>query len=307
MKENLTKEEVLAFLEKISGEIVNLTSLFGGKHSQAFSYTLLATNENHVVRFNKNGTVFIKDAFALKNFSTAEIVIPKIISSGNYDGITFYCISEKIDGITPKDLYKVNDFTSLPLQFETIEKIKNAGLSQKLYWGACDTDGIIQLRATSFLDFFNTTKESLYLNVQDKFLGLDYFDENFMNYLIQKIKYYSSYSSEIPELIHGDFGNDNLFIENDKISGIIDWEKFAYLDHFLDVGRVVLFCPNRKETVSQALSFYENSDYVYYKERIFLGIYFAMFKNYIAALTENSKVSCLLYPERIKELELLMS
>ncbi len=307
MKETLTEIEVLAFLEKISGKIINLTLLSGGKHSQAFSYTLLGTNENQVIRFNKNDTVFIKDAFAFKNFSTADLVIPKVISSGNYNSITFYCISEKVSGTTPKDLYKVNDFTSLSLQFETIEKIRNAGLSKALCWGECDTEGVIRTTATSFLDFFNTTNENLYLNVQNKFLELEYFDEHFMNYLIQKIRHYSDYSSEMPELIHGDFGNDNLFIENNRVSGIIDWEKFSYLDHFLDVGRVVLFCPNRKETVCQALSFYENSEHAHYRERIFLGIYFAMFKNYVAALSENNKESCVTYPERIKELELLMA
>ena len=100
-------------------------------------------------------------------------------------------------------------------------------------------------------------------------------------------------------------GNDNIFILDGKATGIIDWERLRIADHFLDVGRVVLFCPNRKETVGAALMFYEGK-YEHYKERIMLGVYVAMLRNYGSALKDANEASCKSTLSRIQEVEEFM-
>jgi hypothetical protein len=69
----------------------------------------------------------------------------------------------------------------------------------------------------------------------------------------------------------------------------------------------VLFCPNREVTVTAALDFYSKLDYPYFKERIALGVYIAMLRNYGAALTEGKESSCRKYPNTIQQFEGLIN
>lgn len=290
------------FLQSKQITFLDLQFISGGKHSQAFSYK--TDGKDFIIRFNENSKVFYKDLNAYKDFSSPQIPIPKIYEIGNYNEELFFCISEKVFGQTPKIQYSQNDFSSIALQLEMIEKIA------KIQPNFSNSDSWFEYNINStktfntFKDYFQDLVEEIYK--KEIFQKLDYFDENFMNYLIDKTNYYSYFLPPKSEFTHADFGNDNLFILDNKIAGIIDWEKFGMLTKFIDVGRVVLFCPNRKETTSEAIKFYSNLEEQDYKEKIRFGVYYAMFKNYISALMDNKKDSCIVYPDRIKEFEDLM-
>jgi aminoglycoside phosphotransferase (APT) family kinase protein len=121
--------------------------------------------------------------------------------------------------------------------------------------------------------------------------------------LKQKITQLIPFSDNVRELRHGDFGNDNVLIENNKIQGIIDWHKASYDDHLFDVSRVVLYCPNRHASSKAALDYYQNLSHENYKERILLGVYFTMLINYGFAAKAGMSKSLKSSPERIKEIE----
>jgi thiamine kinase-like enzyme len=164
----------------------------------------------------------------------------------------------------------------------------------------------MNLRNTRF-NLFQEYLESMY-NSNDivdweKLKSLPFFDQDFLDHLIKKVEALVKYSDNTRELSHGDFGNDNLFIKDGKISGVIDWERARTGDHFLDVGRVVLFCPSRGATVKAVLDFYKDKSYEHYKERIALGVYVAMLRNYGSALSEGKESSCRNYPNIIKQFE----
>lgn len=79
-------------------------------------------------------------------------------------------------------------------------------------------------------------------------------------------------------LVHGDFGNDNFFIQD----GVIDWEKSFVGNHFVDVGRIVLYCPHRMKSSLVALDFYKYDGN--FKDKILFGVYYTMCTNYGAAV-----------------------
>lgn len=305
MKEDLPQiNDVQVFLNKHHGqEVTEVALLSGGKHSLAFGYTNDFTG--YVIRFNQNKRGFLKDKYAYDTYGGGELHIPKIYSIGQYSEYVYYCISEKVDGETPKDQYKNGDFSSLPLQFEMIEKIKDFKIPEE-YSGYDELEVDIETRFTTHEDYLMNIYTSKELFDWDELKTQSFFDQTFVEYLVAKVRELSKYSADVREVVHGDFGNENIFIKDGKVTGIIDWERLRFADHFLDVGRVVLFCPNREETVRAALTYYENKEYEHYKERIMLGVYFAMLRNYGAAATEGNETSCGNARSRIEQVEELM-
>lgn len=297
-------DEVKEFLNTYySGPVEDLVYVYGGKHSEAFSYTY--ENKQYILRFNESERGFLKDKYAYDTFSSENLVIPKIYDVGKHTENVYYCISEKIEGETPKDAYKRGDFTSLSLQFEMIERIKDSTIPED-YTGYDEIELGKKTRFETLEDYVMSLYFSNELFDWNELSKLPFFDQSFIDYLVSKVKELVKYGEGARVLLHGDFGNDNLFIKDGKVTGIIDWERLRLADHFLDVGRVVLFCPNREVTVKEVLTFYENKGYEHYKERIALGVYVAMIRNYGAAAKVGNEASCASAPTRIREFEELM-
>lgn len=294
-------EAVHLFLKGfVKGDVNDLYLLPGGKHCEAFSYT--HDRVTYVIRFNTSNRGFLKDLYAYDHFADDDGVIPKIYEVGKYNESIFYCISEKIEGETPKEQYKRGDFSSLVIQFEMIECIAALDIPEE-YTGFDEFEIGKETRFATFADYLKSMYISNDIVDWNKLRLLSYFDQEFLQYLISKIEELVVYSGNAREVTHGDFGNDNLFMVDGKISGVIDWERARVGDHFLDVGRVVLFCPDRDVTVKEALVFYKNEKHEHYKERIALGVYVAMLRNYGIALSEGKEVSCRNYPKTIKHFE----
>ncbi|MEK6935828.1 MAG: phosphotransferase [Nanoarchaeota archaeon] len=294
---HISGTDVEMFLEKhLNITIKNFVHIQEGKHSDAFLY--INNNKEYIARFNVTDEGFLKDKYAYENFSNPNILIPKILEIGSYNNNLFFCISEKVFGETVKEQYGKQDFSSLPIQFETVEAIK-ATLVNPNDKGF----GKWKLNGQTEYDFDKYFSEICIGGILDwtVFKDIPYFDKNFVEYLLTQAKKYSNHSINVRELVHGDFGVGNLFMNEGKVSGIIDWAHSFYGDHFWDVGRIVLFCPNKKETTKIALDFYKS--YPNYKERIAWGVYCVMLKNYGVALQSGQEASCLSSAGRIKEIE----
>ncbi len=298
---HITVKGVEEFLEKYHQGMINkLIHIQEGKHSDAFSY--INNDEEYVVRFNITDEGFLKDKYAHENFSSSEILIPRILEIGEYSTNLFFCISEKVLGETVKEQYAKKDFSSLLIQFQTIEAIKMMEVDS-------DNEGfgiwsVGKQPEHSFDKYFNLICNG---DISDwtVFESISYFDKEFVQYLLTQIQKYSSYSTKERILVHGDFGGSNLIINNGKVSGIIDWANSFYGDRFWDVGRVVLFCPDRKVTTEAALNFYKNT--ASFKERIAWGVYGVMLRNYGVALQSGQEASCLSSAGRIKEIEAVLN
>jgi aminoglycoside phosphotransferase (APT) family kinase protein len=302
LKTYTTKHVSTAEVEKFLDEHHNsptekLVHIQEGKHSDAFSYT--NDHKEYVARFNTTDEGFLKDEYAHKNFSTPQIVIPRIFAIGQFNENLFFSLSEKVAGETVKEQYGKQDFSSLRIQFETVEAIKNVPIS-------LDVTGFgkwkVGEQINAGFDKYFTEICGGGLSDWSIFYGVSYFDNGLVEYLLRQIQKYADHSSGVRELVHGDFGGGNLLLDKGRVSGVIDWAHSFYGDHFWDIGRIVLFCPNRKETVRAALDFYKDK-YFDHKERIAWGVYAVMLKNYRAALTSQNEASCLSSAERIKEFE----
>ena len=297
-KPKITLEEVLEFLSThYSHTVKNLAELMGGKHSKAFFYE--NNGDSFIVRFNTEDRGFLKDAYAYEHVGE-HISIPKVIEIGRYKDL-FYCITEKVSGETARDQYNRENFSALPLLYSVVEKIGKIEIAGTGY-GYLDVMGNAPYKSSS--DYIKSVYNSKDLFDWGKIFQIPFVNKNFVDYVAERMSHFAQFATERRELLHGDFGADNVFIKDNAVSGVIDWEKMRIGDHFLDVGRVLLFCPNRQATTSAAIEFYKDLKIKNWKERIAMGIYHVVLTNYAYAALGGNEASCRSSETRLRELEL---
>lgn len=296
-KREITTEEASVFLYgRYSSGVTNLKGLVGGKHSKAFSYE--NSGQDLIIRFNIEDRGFLKDKYAFEHFGRS-IPIPKVIEVGLYKDL-HYCITEKITGETARDHYNRNDFRSLPLLFGSVEEIGKIKLAGTGY-GYMDLDGNAPYKSSS--NYICSVYGSKDLFDWNEIWNISFVDKKFTDYVAERMEHFAQFTTEQRELLHGDFGADNVFIKDGAVSGIIDWEKMRCGDHFLDVGRILLFCPDRRATTAAALEFFKDKEIENWKERSAMGVYHVVLTNYAYAALGGNKASCRSSETRLKEIE----
>lgn len=87
--------EVQKFLnEHHNKTVIELTYLTGGKHSEAFSYTV--DSKNYVARFNEKDRGFLKDRYAYEHFSKDIFLSHKYMISVNIKMVFTIAFQKKL-------------------------------------------------------------------------------------------------------------------------------------------------------------------------------------------------------------------
>ena len=274
----------------------HVKELNGGKHSKAFSYEY--GEQSFIVRFSTENRGFLKDKYAFEHFGN-QIRIPQVVNIGVYKDI-HYCITQKIQGETVRDQYKKDNFNSLSLLYDTVEKISKVTIVGTGY-GYLDLNGNAPYQSS--LEYIRSVYGSTDLFDWTEIHRLPFVEKDFTNYVAKKMEHFAQFTTEQRELLHGDFGADNVFVKDNVVSGVIDWEKMRYGDHFLDVGRVLLFCPNRQATTHAAIEFYKDKNIKNWKERAVMGVYHVVLTNYAYAALGGNEASCRSSKTRLGEIE----
>lgn len=294
-------EEIQTFLDNhLDSRCKNLVEIFGGKHSQAFSY--IYNGNKYVLRINISDRGFKKDKFAYDHFNNNLLLIPWVLEIGKFEEGTYFCISIFVNGESARTQFKKGDFTSFSLQFEILEKITEistefipSGFGEWEPGGTAPWD--------SFEKFVTNLYQTKNIHNWNEISIMPYYEQTFVTYLTEKIEEFLPTMLGERKLVHGDFGNDNFFIQDNTCSGLIDWDKSLIGNHFLDVGRIVLYCPNRLQSSQAALAFYGSREHLNYKQKILFGVYFTMLHNYAIAVKSGMKDSCESSRSRIQEIE----
>ncbi len=296
-KREVTLEEASKFLSGYYPDgVANTKELSGGKHSNAFSYEY--NGQGFIVRFSLENKGFLKDKYAFEHFGD-QISIPKVMDMGIYEEL-YYCISDKISGETVREQYTKEDFSSLPLLYDAVEKISKIKSIGNGY-GYLDLNGNAPYQSS--LEYIRSVYDSKDLFDWNEIHKIPFVEKNFTDHVTKRMEHFAQFTTEQRELLHGDFGADNVFVKDNIVSGVIDWEKLRCGDHFLDVGRVLLFCPNRKATTSAAMEFYKDKNIQNWKERAAMGVYHVVLTNYAYAALGGNEASCKSSRARLREIE----
>lgn len=272
LKTKIDETEVLLFLQKkIDPGITSLEFLKGGEMSQAFAYAL--KDKQYVIRINSEDYSFKKDKYAYENYNSPQILIPKIVSIGTYNHNLKYCISEKIHGNT-LDSGKDENRQYLVQLFNTILQIQNIKLSLGNY-GWWDEKGNANFK--TWKDYILHKKDDIYSN-WDELEKTTFLEKSIVDAAYSLIENLLEYVPEERVLVHADMGYDNVFFENGKVSGVIDWGESLYGDGLCDIA-FLHFWSSSVDISNEFKVFAGNSGRIYenYEERmkcymLFLGV-----------------------------------
>ena len=252
-KTTISRQKIEAFLGQKyadSYQYGSLTPLTEGLESQAFKFVL--DSRWLVFRLNRSDYGFQKDLLCYKAFGDS-LPIPEITDIGQFDDSTFYCISQFVAGETLQDLSETALAHYLRPTFDLLMTIREQPITHINGYGRFD------------------------LNFQAEFATRDAYLQSVIK--PEKTAYreiYAEYEQLLPfctarhDLIHGDFGSNNVLVKDRQISAIIDWDCVAVGDYLMDVAGAYfwshhLLCMEKQATFYEAqLSTIEP----YYHERI---------------------------------------
>ncbi|MCH9753672.1 MAG: aminoglycoside phosphotransferase family protein [Alphaproteobacteria bacterium] len=260
--------EIKKFLiNNYSKESGNIKFLAKGMWSSAYQF--IDGTEEKIIRVNVDKKDFLKDKFA-ERFSCDELKVPNILDIGKFDKKYFYSISEKCEGKPFDSLTLQKKIKMLPRLCSVLLSIHNTNTSFSNGHGDVDIN---------FNGRFKTWKESVQ-NLEnhkikydwDKVFAREFFDVELFNKCKYEMEKLLSYIPEMGYLVHGDFGYDNVIVNDNNITGVIDWAEakigdflydIAWLDFWSFWSKDVKYSVEMKEIYAKA-----NMDFSNYEERL---------------------------------------
>lgn len=226
MKTKLTPGQVEVLLVKSLGDISDLEPIVEGEESQAFSFN--SNGQSLIVRVNSDIEGFKKDAYAFSNFSSSRIPIPKVIKLEQSDSKHSLCISEKMPGITLQDADESTVQQLLKPVLQLWREIASTDISDSTGYGEFDGSG--KGKSKTWNDF-------ILLESSLDWSGLgDIVDKSLIEKVSNELQRASKFCPNEHKLVHGDFGSNNLLVDNNKVSAVLDWENAMYGDPLYDIA-----------------------------------------------------------------------
>ena len=209
--------KVQNYLEKKLPDFKIISRITEGEDSQTF----LIENKSKklILRINDSSFGFKKDKEAYENFKTDTLLIPKIIKIDSFGG-QYICISEYIDGNSYKKL-------------ETSDRLKLTDKLFELHLALANTKVTRNSRESSWKQHLLETKD---VSLWEKLALTKKFNVSLANDLFFKIESNMHFIEEKEDLVHGDFGYDNVLINKNKNLYLIDWEYSRNGDSLFDIA-----------------------------------------------------------------------
>lgn len=232
IKSSYTKNDIQYFISAKLNANIKLFPVVEGMESQVYSYSL--NNKEYIVRINSNLEGFKKDDYAYKHFKNNIIPIPKVIEYGKYNDTHYYCISEKAKGITFEDSSEEVVEKLLPNITKIMIAINNIDISNTSGYGIFNSetgDAPFNSWQAYLLDIINNDKYNW-----NTIKNIEIVDSNLVEEMIEKFKSLIPYCGNIRKLRHGDYGSNNMLVDDNKFTAVIDWDCAGYGDPLHEVA-----------------------------------------------------------------------
>lgn len=219
--------EVAQFVkERIDDSVTSVLPLTGGEIAQA--YEIKVSRGSCVFRLSPYLLQFQRDQIAAERFSSEDLPIPPIIKMGHFKDNIYYGLSEKAAGEKLSQLDPEEFLAAYPSVMETLAHIHRCELPEEAKYGAWSADGepscgSWHVYLTALLD-------------REAPVGKDWEEQERLAFCRDSFHRICEKISCTPRLVHGDYGAENLFILNSKVSAVIDWGAAMYGDPVFDLA-----------------------------------------------------------------------
>jgi hygromycin-B 4-O-kinase len=231
-KPTVSSEQAQSFLHKLGINASKVELVGAGAWSQCFGFR--QADKHLVIRFGHYLDDFQTDNVAFK-YNHSDLPIPEVLELGEaFHG--YYAISTRVFGVPLESLNARAWRTVVPSLVSALERMRLADLS--------DTSGIGGWGSESKAPYTTWRQHLLAVNddtPQRRTYGwqekLATFREGYETFewgyeLLGRVT-----DDAVPRsLVHADLINRNVFVKNDKISGVFDWGCSLYGDHLYDLA-----------------------------------------------------------------------
>ena len=196
----------------------------GGELAEAFFFE--AGGVECVLRIHSQSNGFIKDKYAFEHFRSREIRIPQIVQYGRFDDGHFYAVSERAPGVTQDALSVADRRAAIPSVLRALDAIHATDISDSRGYGYWRGSG-------------HARRKSPDTHIRAMSAGgpvQPYVDQAFHRALREKMRPLFEHLPAQRFLVHGDFGHNNLVIDDVEVSAVLDWAEGAYGDFMQDVA-----------------------------------------------------------------------
>lgn len=232
LKTKIDKRIVLKFLvNNFAADIKTLDPVKGGEKSQVFSFS--SKKNEFIIRMYSKKLGFEKDKYAYEHFNSEKIPIPKTFQTGKLNEALYYSITGKVKGKIIDHFTKDEIRKLVPQLIKTLDTIHNLDISKTNKFGLWDSSG--HGSDVSWKSYLSRLIEKFgsYKNKRPEEILLE---ESLVEKILARYKRAIDYCPNVRHLVHGDYGFDNLFSDDSKITGVIDWELSRYGDFLFDVA-----------------------------------------------------------------------
>lgn len=224
------------FLQQYADAVSDIRPIGEGWWSQAFSF--LQQGNKRVIRIGRHPDDFRKDAVAYRHWNLAGISIPAVYDIGHYDADLYYCISEFIAG-TPSDqvmegLAKEAREALAPLLLQPLDMIHRLDTSAWTGWGATGPDGhgLFSSWPAYLLAIHNSKNPVSWQHLAQT----TWLEASLLEALIERMESYFPFLPVTKQVLHGDYGFDNLLVgAAHEITGVLDWAETTLGDGLYDL------------------------------------------------------------------------
>lgn len=236
LKTKVDADIVLSFLrENFATDTASLTPIAEGEISQAFSFTsergafvIRVLSETNHLKY----LTFEKDQYASKHFSQRNIPVPQTHELGPLKDGFFYSITEKALGQTLDHFTKPEIRRMMPELIRVLDAIHAVEIGDTLFgnWGVHG-----ESTEASWQDFLRIRWEEFRAH-EEKQNGTALLEPDVVAILRARYGELIDYCPNIRQLVHGDYGFNNVLADGRKITAVIDWQESKYGDFLFDVA-----------------------------------------------------------------------
>ncbi|WP_124462265.1 phosphotransferase family protein [Variovorax sp. KBW07] len=243
---------ILAALTRTMAGVAELVPLVEGEESQAFAFEW--RGDGYVVRINREARGFEKDAFAARRFAAPGLPVPEVTAIGRLDEGPFYCVSRRAPGVTLQDLAPARLPAIVGPVAGVMDAIAASSLASTKGYGRFDADGIGE--HASWHGFVTCIADEARFDWRPVAglagrAGMRRIDRH-----LKEVLALAAHCPETRQLVHGDFGANNVLTDGQAITGVIDWSEALFGDALYDVANI-FFWRTWLDCMDQQARFFE--------------------------------------------------
>ncbi|HEU0164967.1 MAG TPA: phosphotransferase, partial [Thermomicrobiales bacterium] len=236
MPPTVSSDEVLSLLAtQFTSAIDNLVQLPGGGVARIFAFD--TAGGEYVVRFNSAAELdFDNEAAIIDLLAGSGVPIPRMIAHGVIRDLS-WAISDRIPGVQLNSLPPDEFAAMTPQVFATLDRIHATDITTTAGYGYFDAT--LTGRSSSWREHVLSIREDHpggYNPPWEVTFATTALDRSLVMSLFAEIERLVAFCPEGRWLIHGDYGYDNILVQDGKITAVLDWLSARFGDFLFDVA-----------------------------------------------------------------------